>query len=351
MTSKTRSFVFLSLSVMAVGIGSGLTAYYVGFPAGAFPGSSGPDELRYVPREAALVAYADVREIMASDLRQRLRRAIPAQENGQREFQNQTGINIETDISHVVACLAPGGSVGNAPGAGMVLATGLFDEVKIEALMREHGATVETYKDKRLITAPQPTRTRVAAGDPAAPLPPSLAPRPAFALSFLKSGLVAVGTADLIRRAIDLMAGGDNITTNDEVMNLVRSIDSGNAWAVGRIDAIRGTATRLPAGLTDLPAINWFSVTTQINDSISGVVRAEARDDEAATNLRDVIRGFLALAKLQAGSKPEFQALAQSLELGGAGKSVALSFSVPSALFDLIPVFPPQTPAEKQPGH
>ena len=68
----------------------------------------------------------------------------------------------------------------------------------------------------------------------------------------------------------------------------------------------------------------------------NGVVRAETRDDESANNLRDVVRGFMAMAKLQAGSKPELRPLMQSLELGGAGHTVALSFSVPAQAFDLI---------------
>jgi hypothetical protein len=319
MTSRTRSFVVLSLSVMVLGVGTGLTAYYVGFPARAFSGR-GPDELRYVPSDVAVVAYADVREVMASALRQRMRRALPGQESGQREFQDRTGINIETDIEHVVACLdRPADADSKMPGSGMVLARGLFDEVKIEALMRDHGAVVESYKGKRLIVAS----------------PTGVAQPPEFALSFLKPGLVAVGNAGLIRRTVDLENGGANITSNDEVMNLVKSADSGNAWAVGRFDAIR-SAARLPPGLNQLPAITWFSVTGQVNDGINAVVRAEARDDEAATNLRDVVRGFLALAKLQTGSKPELQTLVQSLDLGGSGKTVALSFSVPGAVFDLI---------------
>ena len=231
MTSKTRSFVILSLSVMVVGVGSGLTAYYAGFSGRAFSGR-GLDELQYIPSDVAVVAYADVREVMASALRQRMKGALPGQENGQREFQDQTGINIETDVQHVVACLGwPAGSDSKMPGSGMVLARGLFDEVKIEALMREHGAAVESYKGKRLIVAS----------------PAGVAQAPEFALSFLKPGLVAVGNAGLIRRAVDLENGGANITSNDEVMNLVKSADSGNAWAVGRFDAIR-SAARLPPG-------------------------------------------------------------------------------------------------------
>lgn len=332
MTSKTRYFVILSLSIMAVGVGTGLTAYYVGFPAGAISDSA-PDELRYVSSNAAIVAFADVQKVMSSELRQRLRRTLPTQENGQREFQNLTGINIETDITHVVAFIEPNTASGsNLPGAGMVLASGLFDEVKIESLMREHGATVEQYKDKRLIVAVPKVGLQTPDAN-GVHVPGRNAP--GLALAFLKPGLVAVGSVSSIRQAVDLQTGGDNITSNADVMNLIRSSDSGNAWAVGRLDAIQ-SAANLPPALSHLPAITWFSVTGQIDDTISGAVRAEARDEESAKNLRDVVNGFLALARLQAGSKPEFQALTQSLQLSGTGKTVELSFSVPPALFDLI---------------
>jgi len=129
----------------------------------------------------------------------------------------------------------------------------------------------------------------------------------------------------------DLERGGENITDNVEVMNLIRSIDSGNAWAVGRFDAIQSTA-KLPPVLSQLPPITWFSITGQINETITGTLRAETRDEAAAKNLRDVMNGFLALARMQAGSKPEFQTLAQSLQLGGTGKTVELSFVVPGAI-------------------
>ena len=87
---------------------------------------------------------------------------------------------------------------------------------------------------------------------------------------------------------------------------------------------------------SQIPAITWFSVSGHVNGGIRGVIRAETRDDEAANNLRDVVRGFMALAKLQAGSKPELQGMLQSLELGGTGKTVALSFAVPPQVFDMI---------------
>lgn len=315
MTTRTRYFVIASLLVLAVGLGTGLVAYYIGLPQGLYFGRGGLEELRYVPRDAALVAYANVQDVMRSDVRQRIRRAVPMSENGQREFLERTGIDIENDIDRVVACLE---RRAGSDTAGLVLARGRFDEVRIESLMREHGAEVETYKGKRVIAyrnTPPPAGDRVA-------------------LTFVEPGLVAVGSGQSVRTAIDLQQGGESVTRNDELMNLVRSLDAGTVWAVGRLDALDA---RLPPRIaSQIPPITWFSVSSRIDNSISGMVRADARDAEAASNLRDVVRGFLALARLQAAGRPEFQALMQSVELGGTGKSVSLSFSIPGEAFDAI---------------
>jgi len=338
MTTRTRYFVIVSVLVLGVGLGTGLVAYYVGFPAGALGRQGGPEELAYVPRDAAAIAFANVHEIMTSELRQKLHRVLPMRENGQQELQNQTGINLETDVDRVVACLYPDRDGTNTPGAGMVLARGRFDEVKIEALMRDHGAHVENYNGKRLIVADPKDLVDAGAGDIAAH-----GHSASLSLSFIEPGLAAIGSTKLIRSAVDLHRAGNNprtglesVTGNDALMNLVREMDSGNVWAVGRFDALTAH-TRLPEAISSrLPAITWFSASGHINGGIRGVVRAEARDDEAATNLRDVVRGFLALAKMSAGSRPELQLMMQSLELGGTGRTVALSFSVPAEVFDVI---------------
>ena len=318
MTTRTRYFVIASLLVLTVGLGTGLVAYYTGFQMSALGRRGGPQELEYVPSKVAIVAYADVQAVMTSELRHKVHEAAPLHEDGQKEFENQTGINIETDIDHVVACLDPGPQDHN--GSGMVLARGRFNDAKIESLMRAHGARVEDYRGRRVITAENHG-------------PES------FSVAFVQPGLVAVGSSAMVRSAIDLQHGGDNITNNDEMMNLVRSLDGGNAWAVGRFDALRSKA-RLPEAMSSqIPPITWFSVSSHVNGGIRAVIRAETSDEQAATNLRDVVRGFMALAKMQAGAKPEYQAMMQSLELGGTGKTVALSFSVPVQVFDAIGQF------------
>ncbi|HEX7794015.1 MAG TPA: hypothetical protein VF456_06670 [Vicinamibacterales bacterium] len=317
MTTKTRYFVIISLLVLTVGLGTGLLAYYVGFPTSALTRAGGPDELQFVPNDAALVAFADVHEIMGSDLRQKIRSLMPMKENGQEEFQNQTGINIETDIDRVIFAVTPGIDATTRPGNFLVLASGRFDQVKIEALMREHGATVEQYKDARVILAPE---------HQGAPI----------SVSFLQPGLAAIGTANLVHGAVDLKAGGSNITTNDDVMRFVRDLDAANAWAVGRFDVL-ASQTNLPAQVSEkLPAIQWFSASAQIDSGIRGLVRAEARDDEAGNALRDVVRGVMGLVKLQAPSQPVLDSVVRSLQLGGTGKTVTLSFEVPPGVIDTL---------------
>ena len=319
MRVRTRYFVITSLLVLVVGLGTGLLAYYVGRPGGLVA-SDGPPELQYIPRDAVVVAYADVREIMISEVRQRIRRAIPIPEDGQRQFQERTGIDIESDIDRVVASLQP---KPEGKPAGLVLARGRFSDVKIEALMREHGAQVTDYKGTRVIEHSASSTVPAQAGD-------------SIALAFLEPGLVAVGSGQMVRAAIDLGQGGENVTGNGELMDLMGSLESGNAWTIGRLDALMAGG-RLPAELaTRIPPITWFSVSGRVDSEIRGVLRAETRDDQAANDLRDVVRGFLALGKLQAGSRPEIQTMLQSLELGGTGKTVSLSFSIPGEVFDVI---------------
>jgi hypothetical protein len=65
-------------------------------------------------------------------------------------------------------------------------------------------------------------------------------------------------------------------------------------------------------------------------------VKAEAKDEAAANNLRDIIRGFTALAKMQTGSQPELQKLMPDIQLGGDGKVVAVSFAVTTDMLDAM---------------
>jgi hypothetical protein len=314
MTKRTRYFMAGSAAVLAAGLCTGLVAYFAG---GFQPVSAAPvaNELRYVPADAAVVAYADVRSIMDSDLRQRLKAAMPMHEQGQAEFQAQTGIDIEKDIDYIVAAAS---GVGGNPD-GLVVARGRFNDTQLEALALQHGGQVEDYKGKRLINSPETEGHRMA-------------------LAFLEAGLVAIGTKATVQRAIDAQLSSHSITSNSEMMDLVGEIgNTSNAWAVGRFDTIAQQAS-LPAEIAQrMPPIKWFAASGHVNGGISGTLRAEANDDESAELLRRQVSGALAFGEMVAKSDPKVGALINSLRLSGTGKTVAVSFTVPAELLAMIP--------------
>jgi hypothetical protein len=326
MNTKTRYFMLGSFGILVAGLCTGLVAYYGGFPALATQQRSGPAELAYVPAGAAVVAYADVHDVMVSEMRRRLKDVMPPGEaKGREELFERTGIDLERDIDHIVACMIPRAD-DDKWDSGFVAFRGRFDAVKLEGLAREHGAAVEEYRGRRLVRMVHPHAN--AQAEPG---------RKAMVLAFVEPGLVMFGDDRTVREAIDTFGTGRDVTSNADVMRLVGELaGDANAWAVGRFDVLANHA-RLPEGVTSqIPAIKWFAAAGRINGGISGSFRAEARDDEAARNLRDVANGFLALARMQAGSRPEVGALLQSVQLSGTGHTVELSFALPAELFDAL---------------
>jgi hypothetical protein len=298
------------VGVLVLGLGTGLVASYVGQNF-TLIGSNGPDDLSYVPSDARMVAYADVRDLVNSELRQKMRQFEP-QTDARNQFETATGLNIEQDVDTIVAAAwaAPGGPQGPP----LLLARGRFDSARIETVIREHGGTVEDYNGQRLLLAEQGK----------------------VAVSFVEPGLVAAGDAAAVRRAIDTKkAGSGSVTDNADLMKLIKDVkDEGNAWAVAKLDSL---PAGLPPQLTQqLPPINWFSASGRVDSGVRGTVRVEAKDEKSASDLREVVRGFMALVRLQTGQKPEFADLVNSLELGGQGTTVSLSFSVPSSLIDTL---------------
>jgi hypothetical protein len=315
MATRTRFFLLASTLVLVVGLCTGLVAYYGGLPTFASTRAAGPEELKYVPADAAIVAYANVRDVMASQFRQTLRQVLPdADKQGQNEFQAKTGIDIEHDIDHVVACVEPGQSKEDHN--GFVMLRGNFDAARLEALAREHGAkpSAQQIQGVRLLRWTQGGPHGDKGG----------------AIAFVEPGLIAIGDEAIVTRALS-QTGGTNITSNDELMGMITDVEgNANLWAVGRVDAIANDPHLPPQIASQIPSVKWFSASSRINGGLSGVLRAEARDDEAAKNLRDVVQGFLALAKLQAGNKPEFDSVLRTIQLSGSGRTVAVSFEVPT---------------------
>lgn len=310
MSTSTRYFMLTGLGVVAVGLAVGTLAYY-GRGAALAVSVAEPAELQYIPADASIVAFANVHDVMLSDIRNRVQ-AIEPERREQQEFQERTGINIETDIDHVVACMLPGSSEP----AGLVLIRGRFDSRRLASLSTEHGGRVESYQGRDLVIFPDQDR---------------------FAVAFLEPGLVALGDRPTLERAIDLPRAGGSVTSNESLMEMLNYVEGGsNAWAIGRFDNA-SSLDWLPAPVgAQASALAAFAAGSRINGGVSALVVAEARDEQAGQNLRDVLQGLVALARLQAASQPELQPLLDSLHFTGAGRNVELSFSLPSEVLEQL---------------
>jgi hypothetical protein len=322
MTARTRYFLTGSALVLLVGLGTGLVAYYKG-DLPLFKTRVGPEDLAYVAPTASGLAYANVHEIMSSEFHQKLRESLPTG-SAKTEFANQTGIDVDHDVQSVLAATFSDTAPGEQ-GPGLVLIRGNFDAGRIEGLIRQHEGTFEDYKANRLMIM-RP------AGQPAGT---------GMCLTFPETGLAMLGSETRVKTALDGHAAHQDVTGNTDLMKFVAQLDNGSnsAWAVGGLEALANNPNLPSQVKAQLPAVKMIAASAHIDAGINGQVKAEAKDDKAAADLRAVINGALAAARLVGGKDPKIDAVLNSLQLSGTGTDVQLAFSVPPEMVNLISGF------------
>ena len=175
MSRRTRYFLIGAVAFLVIGLSIGTVAYYNGGFKALGLSAAGPAELQFVPENAAVVAFANVQQIMRSDFRQRIKQLEAGKgERGQQEIKDQTGIDIENDIDTVVAYGIFEGTAAKTN--GVVMATGRFDQQRIGDFVRQKGGTVGDYQGKPLMTFVSPEH-----------------PDSGGALAFLSGNQVALG--------------------------------------------------------------------------------------------------------------------------------------------------------------
>ena len=135
MTKKTRYFMAGSAAVLAGGLVHGAGCLLRRRLPGRLSASTGPTELSLRAGRRRVVAYADVKSIMDSELRQRLKQSVPMPMRGR-----AAGILREDRHRHRARHRLRRGGGDCAPGNGnmhpngVVVARGRFDTCKLEGL-------------------------------------------------------------------------------------------------------------------------------------------------------------------------------------------------------------------------
>jgi hypothetical protein len=311
-TRRTRIFVLASAGILVVGLGTGFVAAYMG-GFQALAGGHGPDELAYVSVEAQVVAYVNLRQVRGSWLHDAVRRLAPR--NGQAGWlQAETGIDLEQDVDAIVASMH--GPRGSRP---LLLATGRFDPARLEAVARQRGSTVDEYRSVRVLELP------------AAEL----------AMALVDPRLVVVGSPAQVRQALDVKQGQlASVRADVALMEQVRELDGGHAWAVVRGGANLPVPPAFAPGMPPLGGLTWLTARGQLDGGIRASFRAEATDEASARLLRDAIQSAVTLGRLQAEQQPRLADLVDSIELGGEGRRISLGFAVPPDMIDVLRQWP-----------
>ena len=319
MSKRTRLFLLTAAGVLVAVLATGLIAWATGMPVLAALGPGGPDELAFVPADAHMVAYADMRALMNTPFHDRVKQYDGTARANPDSFEARTGINLETDIDHVLVMSTPSPAPlqgASIPAGSLMVARGRFDVTRIEGLMREQGGQAEQYHGVRIVSIKQDVHDT--------------------AMALAEPGLILFGTLDAVRNGIDTKAGSHAAIRNDDAfMKLVGQVDAGMAWSVSKMDSLPGAGLP-PAVAGQLPPINWLAMSGHFDSGMHGFVRAEARDAESAKNLRDVVQGFLALVKMQGSRQPEYKGFFDSLALTADGNAVSLSFDISAATMDAL---------------
>ena len=328
MTKNTRYFVITAGAILLVGVGGGLVAY-LAYNRVANDIAGVPREIRYVPVDAEVVAFANVRTIMDSELRRALVPNIdPESRKGKQMMNDFAGVDLEKQVDHVVMFVEPfiaGQDVDpqgrEFPRASLIV-QGSFDAARIEQFVRERGAAIEEHRGQKLFAYREGPNQG--------------------AVGFVQPDVIAIGQTDLVRRTIDISKDEaddfKSVASNPEMMNLIRDNSGSTAWVVGQFDEI-SRRMHLPDSVSgQVPPVRLVAAKADIDGGVKATIRAEAGDKAAADQLRDVVRGFLSLARLHSSGKEDLEGVLKTIELGGTDTTVRLSFSVsPETLKSITP--------------
>jgi hypothetical protein len=336
--SRNRRFLVAALAVVILGAAAGLGVLVLS-PAQAAVGPL-PAEALLLPADVRFVGGFDVKRFVASPFYARFASAKASRPETFRELEQKTGLNPERDLDQVIVAGRGPGSAGDDGGLAVVL--GRFDRARINRLIETERKGV-TSKDLRgtALYLFNEGESR------------------AKAIAFLDDRTLVLGSQAAVEAAVVARAEGQHpLKANKTILALLETVRPGSTfWAVGDQSLLSNMPKNVPApggqGATlTLPGLKSLTVSGDVDPVVSFELIGRAEDETAAKSLGDVVRGFVALASLQANQRPEFKELAAAISVTNDADSVRVNARVPYELIDALqkkPEMPAQAPASPMP--
>jgi hypothetical protein len=327
--SRGRLVVFISMLVVVVGVVAGVSALYLD-PARAAVGPL-PAAALVLPQDSRFVIGFDVRRFVDSPFYKRLTPEMRPE--AMRELEERTGLKPDRDVDQIVIAGRGAAPTGNP----LALVIARFDRQKLGRAIETEKKDKVTWKDVQGTTV-----YLFKEGE-----------RGTSAVAFLDDTTLLIGSADGVEAAIANRArGAAGLRGNAQITTLLERIRPGSTfWMVGDQSLLANLPKSVmgPAGDSQvaLPALRSLTVTGDLDPLVAVSVTGEAQDAAGAANLADVVRGFVALAALQAAQKPELKALTEAITVATEENRVLVNARIP---YETLDALQPPRKAASAPG-
>ncbi|MEO8500688.1 MAG: hypothetical protein ABI565_07220 [Vicinamibacteria bacterium] len=322
--NRSRRLIAVAAAVSLVGVGLAFSTRLTG-TARAAVGPIPPEALA-LPADSAMVMGFDVRALTSSQFYAKFGgEGEPGRVDALAEIERKTGLNPARDIDSVVVAIRADASAPKAEGArphrtdnALIFVTGRFDAARLEASIPDAGKAAKERRDGV-------TLYREASG------------KSKGVVALLDAGILVAGDADAVETFLANRASGHGIRDSQALVAQLESIEPGSTfWAVGGPSVLSRVTSEVGGPAANLPAVKQVVAYGHLDPEVGMTATAEASDAKSATKIADVLRGFSAMLSLQAGQRPEFAQIADSISVATEDDKVHIKATITHELIESL---------------
>jgi hypothetical protein len=309
MMKSSRWALLIAMGTVGVGVVAGAIAR---FSATGLAGTEGA-ALEWVPATASVVGHLDVRALSKSPLSETWSEEVKGQGvPGADQIREKTGIDLWKDVDSITFS-AEKDETQKESRWGLSV-EGAFDaEAAAKKLVEEEpGLPVEDYQGKSIYRFSQASRESAEA---------------AMAVTGPSSALF--GHPSYLREMIDAGHGRKPSASGVVEGWGYGSFAEESFWIAGKPSK---TLNAMVGRGSEVPPLQSFALSGRLASELSLRLRGKAADAASAQKLADLVRGLVALGRLQMGpnsSSPELGTIADSIQVELQAEQIDVSLTVP----------------------
>jgi hypothetical protein len=238
------------------------------------------------------------------------------------EFAAATGFEPHRDLDAVTA-----GRIGDR--GALVIAKARYDRFKVEQFIQDKADDLgtETYLGRVIYFGNRQL------------------PENGGGVAFIDD-LIVAGKVSAVKAAIDRMAApAPSVVQNTELMNQIRTIEAGNQiWAAGRFDENSfPLPMRVPSKVGELAhSLKSGTYQMRVDQDLHLKATGGFNTPEMAKATNDMLRGLVAMAKLQVSQEEKLVHLLDGLSIESSGETLTISFNATGSLLKELQTLKPR---------